>query len=187
MHIGEYINYKRKSLGYTQQQLADRLSISKQAVNKWEKCLATPDIMILPELGFILKKSPHFLTEIIWRGNNEGGLTHFVLLSVTENNGEEYVLKHFESKDFSKAADLFEKVRRGNEDAALDMLADYYDNDHTRTFQIRLQECETAYLDDPDVGGFLIDSRDITSVIVNYYNKSRPIIECNNSGDSYGK
>lgn len=187
MHIGEYINYKRKSLGYTQQQLADRLSISKQAVNKWEKCLATPDIMILPELGFILKKSPHFLTEIIWRGNNEGGLTHFVLLSVTENNGEDYVLKRFESKDFSKAADRFEKVRRGAEDAALDMLADYYDNDHTRTFQITLQEYETAYLDDPDVGGFLIDSCDITSVIVNYYNKSGPIIECNTSGDSYGK
>ena len=65
MHIGEYIYYKRKSLGYTQQQLAYRLSISKQAVNKWEKCLATPDIMMLPELGFILKESPHFLTEII--------------------------------------------------------------------------------------------------------------------------
>ena len=187
MHIGEYINYKRKSLGYTQQQLADRLSISKQAVNKWEKCLATPDIMILPELGFILKKSPHFLTEIIWRGNNEGGLTHFVLLSVTENNGEEYVLKRFESKDFPTAADLFEKVRKGDEDAVLDMLMDYYNNDHTRTFQITLQEYETAYLDDPDVGGFLIDSRDITSVIVNYYNKSKPIIERNTSGDNYGK
>jgi transcriptional regulator with XRE-family HTH domain len=170
MHIGEYINYKRKSLGYTQQQLAARLSISKQAVNKWEKCLATPDIMILPELGFILKKSPHFLTEIIWRGNNKGGLTHFVLFSVTENNGEEYVLTHFESKDFSKAADLFEKVRRGDEDSVLDMLADYYDNDHTRTFQITLQEYETAYLDDSEVCGFLIDSRDITAVVANYCN-----------------
>lgn len=51
----------------------------------------------------------------------------------------------------------------------------------------QLQEYETAYLDGPDVGGFLIDSRDITSVIVNYYNKSKPIIECNTLGDRYGK
>ena len=173
MHIGEYINYKRKSLGYTQQQLADRLSISKQAVNKWEKCLSTPDIMMLPELGFILKKSPHFLTEIIWRGNNEGGLTHFVLLSVTENNGEEYVIKNFEFKHFSDAADLFEKARRGDENAVLGMLASFYDVDHSRTFQVTLQENETAYLDDIDVDGFVIDSRDITSVIVNYYNKAK--------------
>ena len=82
MRIGEYIKYRRRLLSYTQQQLANRLSISKQAVNKWEKCLSVPDIMILPELGFILKKSPHFLTEIIWRGNYEGDLTHFIFLTV---------------------------------------------------------------------------------------------------------
>ena len=90
-------------------------------------------------------------------------------------------------RTFPRRQTCSKKCGGGDEDAALDMLVDYYDNDHTRTFQITLQEYETAYLDDPDVGGFLIDSRDITSVIVNYYNKSKPIIECNTSGDSYGK
>ena len=110
MHIGEYIKYRRKVLGYTQQQLADRLSISKQAVHKWEKCFSVPDIMTLPELGFILKKSPHFLTEIIWRANYEGTLTHFLFLTVTESNGDSYIIKAYEANDFSVVADLFEKI-----------------------------------------------------------------------------
>lgn len=36
MNIGTVIMNKRKSLGYTQQVLADKLSVSFQAVSKWE-------------------------------------------------------------------------------------------------------------------------------------------------------
>ncbi len=34
--IGRFISEKRKEIGMTQQNLADRLSISFQAVSKWE-------------------------------------------------------------------------------------------------------------------------------------------------------
>ena len=34
--IGGFISGKRRELGMTQQQLADRLNISFQAVSKWE-------------------------------------------------------------------------------------------------------------------------------------------------------
>lgn len=34
--VGNFIMQKRKDLGMTQQQLADKLSISFQAVSKWE-------------------------------------------------------------------------------------------------------------------------------------------------------
>jgi len=34
--IGNYISQKRKELGYTQQNLAEKLSISFQAVSRWE-------------------------------------------------------------------------------------------------------------------------------------------------------
>ena len=168
MHIGEYIKYRRRSLGYTQQQLADRLSVSKQAVNKWEKCLSLPNIMLLPELGFVLKKSPYFLTEIIWRGNYEGKLTHFVFLSVTEKNGESYVIRTYEAKDFPTAADCFEEIRMGNNTNILQYLADFYDHDHSRTFNINLEEYEYSALEGIDDGGFLIDSRDITSLVADF-------------------
>ena len=34
--VGNFIMVKRKSLGMTQQQLADKLSVSFQAISKWE-------------------------------------------------------------------------------------------------------------------------------------------------------
>ncbi len=34
--IGSFIMQKRKNLGLTQQQLADKLNVSFQAISKWE-------------------------------------------------------------------------------------------------------------------------------------------------------
>lgn len=34
--IGSFIMQKRKTLGLTQQQLADKLNVSFQAISKWE-------------------------------------------------------------------------------------------------------------------------------------------------------
>ena len=45
---------------------------------------------------------------------------------------------------------------------------DVKERDHIYVVDIELQEYETACLDDPEVGGFLIDFRDITSVVANY-------------------
>lgn len=49
--LGERIKYHRKRLGLTQEQLADRLGVSAQAVSKWENNQSCPDISILPELA----------------------------------------------------------------------------------------------------------------------------------------
>ena len=56
-NIGNFIAQKRKELGYTQQNLADRLNISFQAVSKWENGTSTPDIMLLPQIARILHTS----------------------------------------------------------------------------------------------------------------------------------
>lgn len=49
--MGERIRTHRKRLGLTQEQLAERLGVSAQAVSKWENNLSCPDISILPELA----------------------------------------------------------------------------------------------------------------------------------------
>lgn len=47
------INY-RKKLGITQEQLAQKLEVTNQAVSKWETDQCCPDTMLLPKLADIL-------------------------------------------------------------------------------------------------------------------------------------
>ena len=63
MSIGSVIMNKRKVLGYTQQELADRLKVSFQAVSKWETGSACPDITMLPKLASVLGTSVDALLE----------------------------------------------------------------------------------------------------------------------------
>ena len=54
LKIGRYIQHLRKAAGMTQKELAEKLSISFQAVSKWENGDALPDTALLPELCDIL-------------------------------------------------------------------------------------------------------------------------------------
>ncbi len=54
IQIGDFITGKRKAFGLTQQQLAYKLSISFQAVSKWENGTAYPNIEILKDLAMVL-------------------------------------------------------------------------------------------------------------------------------------
>lgn len=51
--IGKRIAQHRKNLGLTQDQLAEKLGLTAQAVSKWENDLSCPDITILPKLADI--------------------------------------------------------------------------------------------------------------------------------------
>lgn len=51
MTIGRNIRRLRQNKGMTQEQLAEKLGISAQAVSKWEKEIAYPDILLLPVLA----------------------------------------------------------------------------------------------------------------------------------------
>lgn len=55
--IGKFVMEKRKSLGLTQQQLADRLNVSFQAISKWENGTTYPNIEILRDLATVLDVS----------------------------------------------------------------------------------------------------------------------------------
>ena len=52
--IGRYIASKRKSLGMTQKQLAEKLGMSDKSVSKWERGVCLPDVSVYKELCSIL-------------------------------------------------------------------------------------------------------------------------------------
>lgn len=54
MKINEIMKERRKEMGLTQEQIADRLGVSAPAVNKWEKGTSYPDITLLPALARLL-------------------------------------------------------------------------------------------------------------------------------------
>lgn len=55
--VGEQIAMLRKAKGLTQAELGERLNVSFQAVSKWERAEAMPDIGILVDLARVLETS----------------------------------------------------------------------------------------------------------------------------------
>lgn len=55
--VGNFIMNRRKGLGLTQQQLADKLNVSFQAISKWENGSTYPSIEILKDLATVLEVS----------------------------------------------------------------------------------------------------------------------------------
>ncbi|NLO48672.1 MAG: helix-turn-helix transcriptional regulator [Clostridiales bacterium] len=49
--LGKKISDYRKALGMTQDQLAEKMNVSPQAVSKWENDISCPDIALLPKLA----------------------------------------------------------------------------------------------------------------------------------------
>lgn len=52
--IGHYISCKRKALGMTLRQLAEKLNMSDKSVSKWERGVCLPDVSVYEELCSIL-------------------------------------------------------------------------------------------------------------------------------------
>lgn len=44
MNLADRIQYLRKQKGYSQEDLADKVGVSRQAVSKWESEQSTPDL-----------------------------------------------------------------------------------------------------------------------------------------------
>ena len=49
--IGQRIAYYRKKAGLTQEELAEKCSVTPQAVSKWENDISAPDISLFPVLA----------------------------------------------------------------------------------------------------------------------------------------
>ena len=56
-NMGEIIAERRKALGMTQKDLADKMNVTDKAVSKWERNLSIPDVASIPTLAEILELS----------------------------------------------------------------------------------------------------------------------------------
>ena len=65
--IGNRIGKFRKAKGMTQEELANMLGVSSQAVSKWENDLSCPDISLLPQLSRVLG----ITTDTLLTGKND--------------------------------------------------------------------------------------------------------------------
>ena len=66
--FGQRISRLRKNLGLKQDEIAEKVNISAQAVSKWENDLSAPDISTLPLLADILNVS---LDELLGRESEQ--------------------------------------------------------------------------------------------------------------------
>ncbi len=125
--LGKRIMRHRKALGLTQDQLAEQLGVTAQAVSKWENDLSCPDIAMLPKLsgvfhittdqllGQVPEEAPTFTGEVVdsepegihlenngfefhWDGGRKSGLSFAVLVLAV---GLQLLLARLYSADIS--------------------------------------------------------------------------------------
>ena len=83
MTIGEKIKNMRQELGYTQEQLANKLLVSRQAIAKWESDRGVPDIENLKTIAKFFDLSVDYLV------NDDSTLTQEGVLDSGQNLDEE--------------------------------------------------------------------------------------------------
>lgn len=79
LKLGDIISEKRKSINWTQEQLADYLGVTKASVSKWERGRSHPDILLLPELATLFNIT---IDELLCYESN---LTNKQIVVLTEN------------------------------------------------------------------------------------------------------
>ena len=62
--MGKMIAQKRKEMGMTQLELAEKMGVTDKAVSKWERDLSYPDVNSLPKLAEIIGMSVDELLQI---------------------------------------------------------------------------------------------------------------------------
>ena len=86
--IGKYIAGKRKSLGMTQKQLAEKLGMSDKSVSKWERGICLPDVSVYLELCEIIGISLNeFLAGEDIEIDNIEKKSEDTLIQITKDNG----------------------------------------------------------------------------------------------------
>ncbi len=72
--IGEQIAKRRKEMGLTQEDLAEMLSVTPQAISKWERGGGMPDITLLPDIAVSLGLT---MDELFGKTKTEEGIHYY--------------------------------------------------------------------------------------------------------------
>lgn len=99
--ISKYLQLLRKNHNLTQDDLAKRLNVSRQAVSKWETGSTIPELEILLKLSKLYGLT---INEIIEPDIQLQKIADFEQISIIPENELREVLKQFETKSLVMAA-----------------------------------------------------------------------------------
>lgn len=111
MVLGEKLKALRKKSGMSQEQLAEKLSVSRQAITKWERGAGTPDIENMMAISDLFGVS---VDELLSNEKATKEATDFLFESVTEYDIDEpkrYDMKFGGAKSFYLSGYKGEKIR----------------------------------------------------------------------------
>lgn len=89
MTVGEFIRYRRKTLHYTQKDVAQKLNIEPQTVSKWERNIGLPDVTLLTPLAELLEcTTDELLNPPKITQEDAESISHFLQIVPSEPNEE---------------------------------------------------------------------------------------------------
>ena len=165
MRICEYIKYKRNLLGFSGEEMAERLGVTKQAVSKWERGIALPGIMLIPEMADLFGVSPELIMNFIWFGETGQPTEHFVHILVVDKEEDSFVTTSFSSKDFSPAGDKFIEICEGRNEKLMKTLLDFYTCAPSRHIVVELSEAIYDKEGEFPIKTQIIDSCELNSML----------------------
>ncbi|MCI8826592.1 MAG: helix-turn-helix domain-containing protein [Lachnospiraceae bacterium] len=98
--ISRYLQLLRKSHNYTQEDLAKRLDISRQAVSKWETGTAIPDLEILLKISKLYDIT---INDILEPNIQPPKITDFEQISIIPEKELREILKQFDTNSLVTA------------------------------------------------------------------------------------
>ena len=98
--ISKYLHFLRKSHNYTQDDLAKKLYISRQAVSKWETGMAIPDLEVLLKISKLYNIT---INDILEPKVQQKRITDFEQISTISERELKEVLKQFDTNSLVTA------------------------------------------------------------------------------------
>jgi len=92
--ISRYLQFLRKSHNYTQEDLAKKLDISRQAVSKWETGMTIPDLEVLLKISKLYNVS---INDILEPNIQPQRITDFEQISTIPEKELREILKQFDN------------------------------------------------------------------------------------------